>query len=221
MMIRILSTSLACIFKYPEAIDLDSFLKYLEKKEFKRTEPKRERIISESGILAGEIEFLPTIVAKKTVNGKRIEVFYNRASSLIGFPDSSFITVVGEKILDVLKNFRLVLQFLESCRKIDEIAMYEATLTGFLEFKRVIDHIPKLFSDRLHVVKEVLQEPQPIGFRLRGKDPRSPKWYDLLIDCGVKNPNLALVRFVVRYDDYTVYENIESDLKNLVEKLLR
>jgi len=218
--IRVDTTALACIFKYPDALNVSSIVEFLETKGFERIGTTREEVVTKSGIPIGEIvQQLPIIARKKD---KAIEILYNPNASLLGFPYSSFITVRGTNVKDVLDNFRIISEYLSKENLSSDIALYEATLTGFVEFKNISNKIIKMFNlQKLSKIAELLQEAKPVAFRLRGTNPNSPKWFDLILDSALLNPNLSFVRFIIRYDDFNKYEQIEEILKNTIMGVLK
>ncbi|RLI77231.1 hypothetical protein DRP05_10700, partial [Archaeoglobales archaeon] len=142
-MIRINTTTLACIFNYPEMVDRQTLVEYLEENGFKRIGPMKEDLITESGRPVGEIVQEPHIVAHK--EDEDIDVIYNNRALLIGFPSSSFITVIGTKFERVMENFEIIYNFLKDKDLISDISLYEATFTGFIESKGISSRIPEFF----------------------------------------------------------------------------
>lgn len=219
-MIRVISTSLACIFGYSDAVDRRDLTEYLKDKGFTIPHVKREEIITSSGLPIGEAFAEPPIVAYRVEDGNKIDVLYNNNANLIGFPSSSFVTVVSRDFDSTYSVFELIYNYL-SDKKLDrDIKIYEATFTGLVEKEGLKERIQELFvSDKLSKFKKVLhQSPILTSYRVRGDNPREPGWYDLLIDTAAsENPKLSLVRLVIRYADYYEYTKLRRLVEEVVE----
>jgi hypothetical protein len=218
-MIRTIAITLACIFKYPEAVNKQDFKKYLIENDFTLKQPKKEILLNSDRVVG------TTIIADKYVESDMIRIIYNSNANLTGYPATSFITVMStnfEKTFEVFKS--LVFKYVRD-RKLDsEIVMYEATFTGFIEKDNLIDSIRKYFMlDNINRFGELLgQESLPVGFRVKGINPTDENWFDLLIDTSfiAQNPKLSFLRLVMRYRNYENFRNLKEIVNRIADEVI-
>ena len=223
-MIRVHSTSLACIFAYSDAIDRRDLVEYLKDKGFNIPRMKREEIFTSSGIPVGEMfAELPILAYKEDDIGNKIDVLHNNHTRLIGFPISSFITVVSQDINAVYSNFELIYGYLQERNLHTEISIYEATFTGLIEKEDLKERIKYFFvTDKLNNFSKVFEQvPTPVSYRVRGDDPQKDGWYDLVLDTAASdNPKLSLLRLVIRMAEYTNYRKLEKIIRKIVDEVI-
>jgi len=220
-MIRTISTSLACIFGYPEAIDRRELASFLKEEGFALPKPKKEELITESGRSVGEIVEEPILTAHKE-GEEEIKIIYNNNANLIGIPSSSFVTVVGSDFECTFRNFELIYKYLRNKKLEGEIKIYEATFTGLVESEDLKGRVSEFFNpERISKLAGLLnQTPAPAGFRMRGKSPSKANWFDLLVDTtATENPKLSLLRLIVRYEDYNQYKELPKLIRSVVEAI--
>ncbi|MBO8183120.1 MAG: hypothetical protein H0Z28_10070 [Archaeoglobus sp.] len=217
-MIRTISTSLACIFKYPESIDRRDLISFLKEKGYLLPKPKREELVTESGRSIGEIVEEPFLVAYKEED-EGIRIIYNNNANLPGLSQSSFVSVIGPEFESTFSNFEVILEYIRNKKLESDIRMYEATFTGLVEREDLKSNISEFFKlEKMSKLEELLnQAPRPAGFRVRGQNPTEANWFDLMIDTATtENPKLSLFRLIIRYDDYNKYNELSKLIENII-----
>jgi len=218
-MLRILSTSLACIFGYPDIIDRKDLANYLKEKGYMLPTMKREEILTSSGFPIGEAFAEPPIVAYKIDGTDKIDILYNNNAKLAGFPSSSFVSVVSGDFERTYETFKLIQSYISERGISNEIKIYEATFTGLVEKEGLKEKVYSFLPpEDAHKFESVLhQTPALISFRIRGDNPQTPNWYDLMIDTSVsENPKLSLIRLVMRFSEPAEYPKIYDKIREIV-----
>lgn len=218
-MLRTLSTSLACIFEYPDIIDRKDLSNYLKEKGFMLPTMKKEEILTSSGFPLGEAFAEIPIIAYRSEETDKINILYNNNAKLAGFPSSSFVSVVSGDFEKTYETFKLIQSYISDKGLSNEIKIYEATFTGLVEKEelkeRVRNFLPPEEASKFESV--LTQSPVLISFRIRGDDPQTSGWYDLMIDTSVsENPKLSLLRFVTRFDEPIEYLKIKGKIKEIL-----
>jgi hypothetical protein len=222
-MIRVISTSLACIFEYPEVIDWRDLGTFLRERGFVIPKPKREEVFTESGKPIGEVVEVPVMVAYRSEEGEEIRIIYNNNANLVGYPTSSFVTVVSASFENTYETFMQIFEYIKSKKLDSDIRMYEATFTGLIEKEGLKDRIYKFFRvDEVNKFANLLsQTPMPVGFRIRGQNPSEENWFDLMFDTmATQNPKLNLLRLVIRYGSYDKYKELPALINRIIEVIL-
>ncbi len=218
-MLRTLSTSLACIFGYPDIIDRKDLANYLKEKGYMLPTMKREEILTSSGFPIGEAFAEPPVVAYKMNGTDKIDILYNSNAKLAGFPSSSFVSVVSGDSEKTYETFKLIQSYVSDKGISNEIKIYEATFTGLVEKEGLKEKIHSFLppEDARKFENVLHQTPTLISFRIRGDNPQMPDWYDLMIDTSAsENPKLSLIRFVTRFGEPTEYLKINDKIKEIV-----
>ncbi len=218
-MIRPIAITLACIFKYPEAINQQDLKKYLIENDFMLKQPKIDTLVNPDRVVD------TTIVAYRNDESDMIRVIYNSNANLTGYPTASFITVMSPNFEKTFKVFKsLVFKYVKDRKLDNEIIMYEATFTGFIEKSNLINNICKYFTlSKIKRFGELLgQESLPVGFRVKGSNPTDENWFDLLVDTSyiAQNPKLSFLRLVMRYRNYENFRNLKEIVNRIVDEVI-